>query len=62
VLPAIQESLKYEGLVIVVSHGAIFRVIDRYFGGSGERFKHLEGLAFDKDSQLLGRVHTIGDK
>ena len=62
ILPALEDSLEYDGLVVVVSHGAVFRLIERYFGGTGERFKHLEGLAFNKDFALLGRVHTIGDK
>ena len=61
ILPAMRDSLKFDGLVLVVSHGAVFRLIDRYFGGTGERFKHLEGLVFDQDSKLLGRVNAIGD-
>lgn len=62
VLPALHDSLQHEGLVIVVSHGAVFRLIEKYFGGSGERFSHFEGLAFNQDLALLGRVHAIGDK
>lgn len=62
ILPALKDALQYEGLILVVSHGAVFRLVERYFGGSGERFNHLEGIAFNHNLELLGRVQTIGDK
>lgn len=54
-----RDALKYPGLLLVVGHGAVFRLVDSYFGGSGDRFSHLEGLAFDENLTLLGRVQTL---
>jgi broad specificity phosphatase PhoE len=48
------------GLILVVCHGAVMRVLDRAGGGSGARFAHLCGLALDADLRVLGRISLVG--
>jgi broad specificity phosphatase PhoE len=44
------------GVIAVVSHGALLRVLDRRLGGDGSRFSHLQGLVLSTELSSLGRL------
>jgi broad specificity phosphatase PhoE len=44
------------GLILVVCHGAVMRVLDRAGGGTGGRFEHLGGVVLDDGLRTLGRL------
>lgn len=58
-LESLTDVMTHEGLILVVSHGAVMRFLERYLGGDGARFRHLDGLAISSELKLLGRVSTI---
>ena len=55
------ELLNHGGVVVVITHGAVLRLLERDLANTGERFDHLEALVLGTGLVVVGRENFLSE-